>query len=42
MAYICTKPPHSCSGCEHFRKDTDSDRKVCWAAQDEAKARKKG
>lgn len=34
MAYICNKPPHSCSSCEHYRYDNDRARYACFAAHD--------
>lgn len=34
MAYICTKPPHSCDSCEHYRFDDDKQRNCCFAEMD--------
>lgn len=34
MAYICTRPPNSCKGCEHYRFDPDRMQNSCWALSD--------
>lgn len=34
MAYICTKPPKSCSSCNHYRFDHDRMDYACFAHDD--------
>lgn len=39
MAFICTKPPKSCSSCSHYRFDDDRMRYACFAVEDSKKTK---
>lgn len=39
MAYICTKPPKSCSSCNHYRFDHDRMDYACFAHDDLKKSK---
>lgn len=41
MAYMCYKPAGSCSTCEHYRYDEDSQGKACFAQVDEDSVKEK-